>query len=449
MLDLKKTAIKKYEYVVVGTGPGGATIAQELSKANKSVAILEYGNRYTKKGQINVLTNIYLNEKLGLKYTSGNISIGRARMLGGSSYFAQGNAVTPPDKIFREWGINLKDECASAREDMRVKLMPENLIGEGTKRLIEGAKSLGYEMKLTPKCVDFTKCKQCGKCAYGCPQDAKWTTIEFVDSAVTNGADLYLNSNVTKVKHGSGDFNIVYYKHNGSTKEIIADKIIISAGALETPRILQNSGIEEAGKGIALDIFQTTYGYTKDVGMKNEMILATYIESLIEEKELFPAPYMYPTLSLVRDIADFVPGKMNLVNMIKGLLKARKIKAQYLLGMMTKVRDEITGEVKNDGTVVKEITEKDQKKLDEAYEINRDIILASGADPKSIIRGYYEAGHPCCTAPIGKVLDKNQQTEIEGVFVSDASVFPSPLGLPPILTIVALSKRLANYLLKN
>lgn len=446
---MKKPSVRKYEYVVVGTGPGGATIAKELVKANKSVAILEYGSRYESASLIKALGSIFLNKKLGLVYTSGGISIGRSRILGGSSYFAQGNAVTPPKKIFDEWGIDLSKECASARKDLRVNLMPLDLIGPGTRRLMEGAKSLGYEMKKTPKSVDFTKCNRCGKCATGCPTKAKWTALEFVDDAIANNADLYLNAEVTKVRKGSGGFNIVSYKENGTTKEIIGDKVILSAGALDTPRILQNSGIKEAGKGIALDIFQTTYGYTDDVGMKNETILATYIESLIEEKELFPAPYMYPTLSLVRDIAGYMPEKMNLAAMIKAGLKSRKVKANRLLGMMTKVRDEITGEVKNDGTVIKEITTNDQKKLDEAFEINRDIIVAAGADPKSIIRGVYEAGHPCCTARIGKIVDKNQQTDIDGVFVSDASIFPSPLGLPPILTIVAFSKRLATYLLKS
>ena len=446
---MKKTAIKKYEFVVVGTGPGGATIARELSKANKSVAILEYGPHYKKKGMTNAYVDIYSKEDYGLKYTSSDISIGRSRILGGSSYFAQGNAVTPPDKIFKEWGIDLTKECASARKDMRVNLMPEDLIGPGTRRIREGAKTLGYEMKPTPKSVDYSKCKHCGQCLFGCPMDAKWTSIEFVDEAVKNNADLYLNANVTKVRHGSGDFNIVKFKHEGSAKEIIGDKVILAAGALETPRILQNSGIEDAGKGIALDIFQTTYGYTKDVGMQNETILAVYIESLIEEKELFPAPYMYPKRSLVRDLTGYVPKKLNIASLTKSLLKVRKVKDKNLLGMMTKIRDEITGEVKNDGSVIKEITEKDQKKLEEAFEINRDILIASRADPKTIIRGVYESGHPCCTAQIGKILDKNQQTEIEGVFVSDASVFPSPLGLPPILTIVALSKKLAKHLLSN
>jgi choline dehydrogenase-like flavoprotein len=446
---MRKPSVKKYEYVVVGSGTGGGTIARELARANKSVAILEYGPHYTKTGQINVPTNIFLNKDLGTKTTSGGILIGRTRVLGGSSVYAQGNAVTPPEKLQKEWKMDLSKELASAREDLRVNLMPEELIGNGTRALIKGAESLGYKMLPTPKCVDFTKCKRCGVCMYGCPSNAKWTALEFVDEAIANGADVYLNAEVTKVKHGSGKFNVVHYRHNGLVHEVIGDKVIISAGALETPRILQNSGIEEAGKGIALDIFQTTYGYTKNVGMQKEIILATYIESLIEEKELFPAPYMYNTLTLVRDIAGYMPSKVDFPSMVRTILKTRKVKSKYLLGMMTKIRDEITGEVKNDGTIIKEITEKDQKKLEEAFEINRDIIVAAGANPDTITRGVYESGHPCCTAPIGKILDKNQQTEIEGVYVSDASAFPSPLGLPPILTIVALSKKLAKHLLSN
>ncbi|MCG3257706.1 MAG: hypothetical protein H7646_16670 [Candidatus Heimdallarchaeota archaeon] len=140
---------------------------------------------------------------------------------------------------------------------------------------------------------------------------------------------------------------------------------------------------------------------------------------------------------------------MGAINQLRWLIKARKVKAKKLIGMMNKIRDEITGEVRTDGTIRKSLTIRDQESLDEAPEINKKIILAAGAKPDTITRGVYESGHPCCAVPIGKVLDENQETKISNLFVSDASVFPSPIGMSTILTIVALSKKLSNYLLSN
>ena len=54
--------------------------------------------------------------------------------------------------------------------------------------------------------------------------------------------------------------------------------------------------------------------------------------------------------------------------------------------------------------------------------------------------------HPGDTAAIGQVVDKDLQIRIENLFVCEASVLPTSPGLPPILTIVALSKRLGKKL---
>ena len=159
------------------------------------------------------------------------------------------------------------------------------------------------------------------------------------------------------------------------------------------------------------------------------------------------APYMYVPSVLVRDIEGDTALKPSLAFQLKTLLKAQRINANRLLGMMTKIRDERTGEVKSDGTIKKTLTRQDEEKLNEAHEINKRILVAAGADPKSIFRGVYESGHPCCTAVIGEVVDENQETRLVGLYVSDASVLPSPLGMLPILTIVALAKRLASHLL--
>lgn len=437
---------KNYDYIIVGSGPGGATLAKELSGKTRNILIIEYGPKFTKTGAVRVIP-IFLNKEKVHPKTDGGIWVGRTRILGGSSYVAMGNAVTPPKRIFEEWGIDLSQELESARKDLRVNLMPAYFMGEGTKRINEAVKSLGWEMKQTPKCVDFTKCQNYGQCMFGCPTGAKWTALEFIGEATENGAELLLDTEVTEVLHENGRVTGISATRKGNTFQIYGKNIILSAGALETPRILQNSGILEAGKGLAMDVYQATYGYTEDVGMKNEIILGTYLEQLIKEKEFFAAPYMYIPLYLVKDIEGYAPEKLSLTNQIKIAFKSRRINANRLIGMMTKIRDEMNGEVSNDGTIRKKLTKKDKEKLEEAYEINRKILIAAGANPKRIHKSSYESGHPCCTASIGKIINEHQETRIKGLFVSDASIFPSPLGMPTILTIVAFSKRLAKYLL--
>jgi len=57
--------------------------------------------------------------------------------------------------------------------------------------------------------------------------------------------------------------------------------------------------------------------------------------------------------------------------------------------------------------------------------------------------------HPGGSASIGTVVDNNLKTEIDNLFVCDASVLPSSPGAPPIVTIVALGKRLAKNIIMN
>jgi hypothetical protein len=182
--------------------------------------------------------------------------------------------------------------------------------------------------------------------------------------------------------------------------------------------------------------------------MKNEIILATYLDKLIDERELFTAPYMYVPF-LIAQGSQARAGLFNRswFNIARTYIKGMNIDTGRLLGLMTKIRDESTGRVMGDGTIHKALTETDRAKLDEAHEINKEILIVAGASSDTIPRTRYEAGHPACTAAIGRVVDNNQECEIRGLFVSDASIFPSPLGMPPILTIIAISKRLARYLL--
>jgi len=115
------------------------------------------------------------------------------------------------------------------------------------------------------------------------------------------------------------------------------------------------------------------------------------------------------------------------------------------IGLMTKIRDECTGQVYQDGSVSKRVTEKDRQKLNEGAEISREILKKAGAR-STVVSKLMVGAHPGGTAAVGTVVDKDLQTEVNNLFVCDASVLPTSPGMPPILTIVALGKRLAKTL---
>ena len=113
---------------------------------------------------------------------------------------------------------------------------------------------------------------------------------------------------------------------------------------------------------------------------------------------------------------------------------------------MVKTADDGKGYVDDDGDVVKINTIHDIQALAEGVATAGFILEKAGVDPSTIASTVYRGAHPGGTAPIGKIVDSNQETEIKGLFVSDASVLPVSPGKPPILTILALSKRLSDYL---
>lgn len=47
------------------------------------------------------------------------------------------------------------------------------------------------------------------------------------------------------------------------------------------------------------------------------------------------------------------------------------------------------------------------------------------------------------------LIERIWNTEIEGLFIADASVLPEAPGAPPMLTIMALAKRLGKKLVKE
>jgi choline dehydrogenase-like flavoprotein len=119
----------------------------------------------------------------------------------------------------------------------------------------------------------------------------------------------------------------------------------------------------------------------------------------------------------------------------------------HILGVMIKLRDEISGGVFPNGQINKPMTQRDLRRLAAAREVSAKILIEAGADRGTIFVTPMRGTHPSGTVRVGSLLDQNLQTEIGGLYVCDASTFPEALGRPTVLTIIGLGKRLAKHLL--
>ena len=111
------------DIVVAGSGPGGATVARELSRQGRDVVLLERGTwnqwavgRYASLFSINKLVR-----------PKGGGLMARAITVGGSSVVFNGNAYDPPQWLHTELGIDLSEETRQTKEELNIAPLPEKI----------------------------------------------------------------------------------------------------------------------------------------------------------------------------------------------------------------------------------------------------------------------------------------------------------------------------------
>ena len=430
-----------FDVIVIGTGAGGATVARELSKKDYKVLILEKGKRHKTGTSVNYLKSIpvdlkadlsdedldkydfldYPAELMYLEDVGGTTPVSLANACYACST-CYANSVTTQFKIH---DLDLFKELIDASADLKVSPFPANLMGPATRKIVDAGESLGYFMEPMPKFIDFSKCDSCGLCISGCKKGAKWDSTHFVNEALTNGATLISDFTVTKVTHENGKVTGVEGLFGDQTKFFEAEKVIVAAGALNSPLILKNSNIEEnVGEGLFCDLFITVGGFLKDIKLNKEVPMGTKAE--------FGPYFLSPHFS-----TQIVP-----------LLENKGFNANHedVMGIMVKIADEANGKINSDRSVEKPLTERDLGLLKEGYEKSVEVLIKAGVDPSSIVSTPIRGAHPGGTAAIGKVVDNNLETRIKGLFIADTSVIPQAPGRPPILTVTALAKRLAQII---
>lgn len=426
-------AKQKYDVIIIGSGPGGASTAKELTEQGRKVCILERGPDPKLKNSFFQYILYQLIPFKSLLFTNGFLGMVRGIITGGSSVFYYATCCPVPLDMLKKYGIDLSEEVENAKSELPSKPLDDNMITPMADKIMKSAQKLGYNWQKLDKFMYQEKWSKNQKFGYyGDPDEIKWTSRMYVNQAVKNGARLITNAKVEKIVTANQKAKGVIYKKGLRKYRIDAPVVVLSAGGIGTPVILRKSGIKKAGYNFFFDPLITVCGTVDEIKAENEIPMSAGIH-------LKKEGYMMTDMS--------VPLPLDMLFSAQVLRFNRLFSQKKTLRIMIKIKDDLGGRITRLGQVRKKLTKNDREKFKSGYKKAEKILKQAGA--KGIHKTWYTAAHPGGTAKIGEIVDSNLMTEYKNLYVCDCSVIPEPWGLPPTLTLVSLGKRLAKHLVKN
>jgi choline dehydrogenase-like flavoprotein len=340
---------------------------------------------------------------------------------GGTTTLSAGNALRM-DGCLRELGIDLDREFAELAREVPLSTAHQRTWSAATRKLFALCKARGLDPRPTPKLIDFTRCRTCGRCVLGCANGAKWDSRRFLDDAVRHGAELVCGTCVSRVVIRNGRAVGVRARVGVRGAFFPADLVVISAGGLGTPVILERSGIRCEPRLFVDPV----------------LCVAAPWQGSSQHKEV-PMPFVIQRPGyMVSPYFDYLSFLFN---------RRWRQPAKQVLGLMIKLADSERGRVRGGrGVLEKQLSVQDRERLSEAEGLCRKLLADLGADPASIFTGTLNAGHPGGMLPLtaGEAQSLHSRRLPANMYVADATLLPRSLGNPPILTILALARRVAR-----
>jgi choline dehydrogenase-like flavoprotein len=423
---------KMNEAVVIGSGAGGAMCAKEL-QGRFQVTILESGREFRpltadltwfemlRKTELlfdpREIEWIFPAMKIhkagaGMILVSGNGS-------GGTTTISTGNALRL-DRDLRALGIDLDEEFAELSDEIPIFAGHQEKWRPLTRKFFNICQEMKLEPHAIPKMGDFAHCRSCGRCTLGCPHGIKWDSRRLLNQAQRNGARLLTRHRAERIVHEGGRARGVLARHGLKKKWFPADLVVLAAGGLGTPQVLQNSGIRCEAR-LFVDPVLCVAAAMKDSFQNRELPMPF----AVQKKGYIISPYF-----------DHLSFFFN---------REWRQGAGGIYSLMIKLADESRGSISR-GRVRKSLTAADRERLEEAVAVCAEMFQRAGVSKDRLFFGTVNAGHPGGMLPLTAAQARtfHDPRLPENLFVADASLFPASLGKPPILTIMAMAKRIAK-----
>jgi choline dehydrogenase-like flavoprotein len=483
------------DVVIIGSGAGGASMAAELADAGIEVVVVEEGGYHPTESftpqAARALRTLYRDAGAQSAIGSPPIIFSEGRCVGGSTVVNGGMCWRTPDAVLERWSrqeglVDLTPEAMSrhfAKVERRINVAyqdPES-IGADQVLLKAGADRLGWQ--IIPNLRNQIHCGGCNNCTAGCPTGAKRSMlVSYLPRALAGGARLFADCRVERItrrgKRATGvDGRFIRPDGRPGPRLTVRAGVVVSAcGAIQTPALLWRSGFRSLSGRLGSDL--TLHPNAKVVALFDEEVYgwqgvhqAYQVRQFMDEGILMTAINLSPSLLSLglrqhgRELAELMQEYNRIV--VAGCL----------------FEDSTTGRVQmrpGIGPVASyQITSQDAARIVRGISLAAEMMFAAGA--RRVILPF--AGAPDLYAP-SDLADLQARTipmdtielvtvhmmgtarmsedrrrgvvssfgafhDAEGLFVADASLFPGPIGINPMETILALVTRNAEWLVAH
>jgi choline dehydrogenase-like flavoprotein len=481
--------------VIVGSGAGGATMAAELADAGVDVVIVEEGGYHPTESFTaetgRALRTLYRDGGMGLALGRPPVLFSEGRCVGGSTVVNGGMSWRTPARVLRRWteqeGIAMVSErdlepfFARLESRLSVTLQDPETIGQDMRLLKAGADAKGW--KIIPNLRNQLHCAGTNNCTNGCPTGAKRSMlVTNIPRALTRGARLFADCRVERITRAGRSVTGIEARflraggERGPRLTVRAPVVVAAGGAVQTPALLARSGVRSASGLLGRNL--TLHPNAKVIAFFDEEVLgwqgvhqAYQVREFIDDGILLTAVNIAPSL-----VALGLPSHGR---------ELGEVMASYnhMITAGCLIEDTGSGRIRTvpglGPQVFYQLTDRDAERIVRGIALSAELMFAAGArrvllpfdgapevrDPvelKAILAGpvpkrsielftvHLMGTARMSTDPRRGVVDNFGAVHgMRGLFVSDASLLPTPIGVNPMETIMALVMRNAQQLIND